>query len=142
MTRLATQSNPHFQVSGLELEREGRSYTIDTLTALSPQFPDTTFHLIIGGDSLKAFHTWRNPEAILEKADLLVYPRPQANLDSVSENILRRSTIFEVHQIDVSSSEIRQRFGSGRTVRYLIPDSVFSYIREYALYTSSHKDGR
>jgi nicotinate-nucleotide adenylyltransferase len=134
MTQLATGSNPHFHVSDLEIEREGKSFTIDTLETLSRQAPGTQFFLIIGGDSLEAFHTWRSPEAIIRLAELLVYPRPHTNLGNVATKILQRSTIFDMPQIDVSSSDIRKRLDTGSSVRYLVPASVLSYIREQRLY--------
>lgn len=135
MLQLALAENVDFEISLLELQRAGTSYTVDTLRALSqtPELARAEFYLIIGEDSLAAFHTWREPEAILELARLVVYPRIEAAAQNTSSASLR------YHRLNapvwgLSSSEIRRRVRDQLSVRYLVPEDVRKYIAEKKLY--------
>ena len=134
MTRAATEDHPAFDVSDLELRRAGVSYTVDTLRTLRREHPDTEFLLLIGGDSLAQFHTWREPEAILDLAELLVYPRPGFDLSAVDEAVRRRATILDRPLLDLSSTDVRGLLRAGRSARYLVPDAVLAYAGEHGLY--------
>ena len=134
LTRLATADHDRFSVSDLELQRAGVSYTVDTLRALAEAHPDTRFSLLLGGDSLVGFASWREPEAILDHADLLVYPRPGADLSAVDASVRRRATLLDRPLLDISSTAVRALLRARRSARYLVPDSVLAYAAEHELY--------
>ncbi len=145
MTRLATSSNPAFDVSPLEIERKGTSFTIDTITTLKADHPEHTFFLVIGEDSLREFMTWRDPEAIVALVDLLVYrrqenqqpPSPPAGQQPVPEAQLKFPSqihFAEAPLLRISSVAIREHLKVGRSIRHLVPDAVYAYIMEHNLY--------
>ena len=82
-----------------------------------------------------AFASWREPDAILEMARLVVYGRPGADLSGVPRWVLARTTIVEGPGLDLSGTELRARIAAGRSVRYLVPDTVRAYVHEHRLYT-------
>lgn len=135
MVRLATQGNTRFRVSDAEVRRDGVSYTVDTLRELHGEIPDAHWHLLIGGDSLDAFASWREPDAIVGLARLIVYARPGAS-GQVPEGLAPFVDRVEGPLLDLSSTQLRQRIAAGRTVRYLVPDAVRDYITRHGLYAS------
>ncbi len=134
MTRLAAEDNVAFVVSDLELQRAGVSYTVDTLRALNAAHPEAAFSLLIGGDSLAQFASWREPEEILRRADLIVYPRPGADMAAVDPALRRRVILLDRPLLDVSSTAVRDLLRGGRSARYLVPDRVLAYAAEHGLY--------
>lgn len=134
MTRLATEGHPAFAVSDLELHRAGVSYTVDTLRTLRADHPEAEFLLLLGGDSLAQFHTWREPEAILGLAALLVYPRPGFDLSAVNAAVRDRTMPLDRPLLDLSSTTVRGLLRAGRSARYLVPDAVLTYADEHNLY--------
>lgn len=133
MTARAVAGNDRFAVSDLEIARAGVSYTVDTLRALRADDPDAQFWLILGGDSLAAFDTWREPEAIVGLARLAVYARPGAPA-RVPERWRAAVDVVDAPTLDLSSTQLRARIADGRTVRYLVPDAVRDYVAERGLY--------
>lgn len=133
MVRLATAGNDRFEVSDAEVAREGVSFTVDTLRALAAEHPGDAWHLILGGDSLAAFPSWREPEAIVALARLLVYARPGAPLD-VPPALAPHVDLIDGPMLDLSSTALRARIGAGRSVRYLVPDAVRAYVDAHRLY--------
>jgi len=134
MTRLATAGHDAFAVSDLELRRAGVSYTVDTLRALRADHPGAAFLLLLGGDSLRQFHTWREPDAILDLAQPLVYPRPGSDLAAVDPSLRRRAILLDRPLLDLSSTDVRGLLRAGRSARYLVPDAVLAYADEHRLY--------
>jgi nicotinate-nucleotide adenylyltransferase len=134
MTRRAIEGNPAFVVSDLEIAREGVSYTIDTIRTLQEAFPETDFHLLLGGDSLAQFETWAQPEDIVRRVPLVVYPRPGSTIAGVSAYVMARVTVLDRPLLDPSSTAIRRLMRAGRSVRYLVPDAVLAYAAEHELY--------
>jgi nicotinate-nucleotide adenylyltransferase len=134
MTQLATEGHPQFVVSDLEIRRGGRSYTIDTLRQLQALYPDWDMLLIIGEDSLRTLHTWREPEEIIQLAHLVVYRRPGSTTETIDPRFLARATFVEAPLLEISATEIRQRCRQGRSIRYLVPESVRHYIYTHRLY--------
>lgn len=134
MTRLAVRGNPAFEVSTLEARRPGFSFTVDTLRALHRRHPDTAFWLVLGADSLDDFPRWHDPGGILELAALAVAVRPGAGRRRLPRALARRVTWLDNAGLDVSSSELRRRVRSGRSIRYLVPDAVAAYVRRRGLY--------
>lgn len=135
MLQIALDSHPAFEISTLELQRPGPSYTIDTLRALKQcsELAHAQFYLIIGRDSLTNFHTWREPEAILQLARLVVYPRVEK--PGQLEPILP-ADYHHLHApvFDISSSEIRRRVKENRSIRFLVPEGIRNYIETHRLY--------
>lgn len=134
MTRLATEGNPHFVVREDEVHKTTKSYTVETLRALQTDYPEHTFFLIIGGDSLRDFHTWFQPDEIVARCTLLVYRRPDADLSQVEARFLTHTQFVEAPQVELSSTEIRSRVQHGKSIRYLVPDTVAAYLTENGLY--------
>lgn len=134
MTRLAVESNPNFRVSDVEVKREGVSYTVDTIRTLQETHPKTDFGLIIGSDSLDYFAEWHEPDEILDRVPLIVYKRPGA-LESVAlPRYANRVRYVAAPMMEVSGTEIRARCRKGRSIRYLVPESVRTYIEARGLY--------
>ena len=139
MTKLATASNSAFEVSLLEIERQGTSFTIDTVNMLVSQYPSDTFYLVIGGDSLVDFMTWRAPADIISRVELLVYQRPDQDIESAEAyaKFSDRIHIAKAPLLEISSATIRSRMRAGQSIRHLVPDPVYDYIVEHQLYLSS-----
>ena len=138
----AIASNDGFSASDIELEREGVSYTVDTLRELRQRHPGADLFWIVGGDSLAGFETtWHEPREILRLAWLAAYPRPGADLSSVPGWVMARTTLVDAPLFDVSSTDLRRRLAAGASVRYLIPDPVLDVIRERGLYRTDGASG-
>jgi nicotinate-nucleotide adenylyltransferase len=136
MVRLAIASEPAMEASRMEIDREGPSYTVDTLRELRRHHPDGEFFFIIGEDSLEDFLQWRDPEGIVSLARLLVAPRPDTHPDPPPE-LAAHVEFIPFPEQAVSSSEIRERLQAGRDVGDLAPPEVRDYIRENDLYDGS-----
>ena len=134
MLKLAIKDNPGFEISETELRRGGVSFTVDTLQGLTSQHPADEFVLLIGMDNLLEFHTWKSPARILELAKVVVMTRPGF---SEKDNPLIGKVgvnLCSVPEIGISSTEIRKRVHEGRSIRYLVPDSVRDYLFQQNLY--------
>lgn len=134
MTRLAVQGNLNFEVSNIEIQRQGPSYTIDTLEELIALYPRADFSLIIGADNLLEFETWKSPEEITTQADLVVMSRPDFPINNIKSNYSRHAQFINVPSIGISSTDIRRRVKMGRSIRYLVPITVDQYIHNKNLY--------
>jgi nicotinate-nucleotide adenylyltransferase len=139
MCRLAVARDGRFAVSRLELEREGPSYTADTLRAIHESAPGDDLTFIVGGDMAHSLPTWREPEAVLSLATLAVAERVGARRQEIEERLDEvaagdRARFFDMPRIDVSSSEVRRRVREGLPIRYLVPDEVARYIGSHGLY--------
>lgn len=134
MVRLAISGNPRFVVSDLEIRRGGVSYTLETVRHLKATYPGEDLALLLGGDSLNYFPSWRAPQAILELARLIVYQRPGSLLEEAPDWVLDRTTVVEGIPLHLSSTHLRSRIALGRTIRYLVPDAVRQLVAERGLY--------
>jgi nicotinate-nucleotide adenylyltransferase len=141
MTRLAIAGNPEFELSAIEMERPGPSYTIDSVEQLERIYPaDTRLFLLMAADSLAQIDTWREPDRLLERIEWIVGPRPGSPLPDRSELEARfgeraaRIHLLSGPSLDVSSSEIRRRVAAGRAIRYLVPRGVEELITDRGLY--------
>ncbi len=132
LVEAAIAGNPHFEASRLELDREGPSYTVDTLRRLHGLYPEAKWSLLVGADSLAGFPSWREPAEIARLADLVVYQRAGHPAPSVLGGMAVR--FADAGRVDVSSSEIRARLAAGRSVRYLVPEAVLRRIEAGGLY--------
>jgi len=135
MTVLATESNTRFEVSRVELDRAGTSFTKDTLQHLLEICPDTELFYIVGSDAVVELSTWREPELVLKLARFLVVARPGHDLTRLEDRFTKSVEVVPVSGLDISSTEIRKRVRQGRSIKYLVPDKVEQYIRERGLYT-------
>ena len=129
LCRLAVSKDDRLEVSRLELDRGGASYTADTLRAIHASSPGDELTFIVGGDMAASLPAWREPEAILELATLAVAEREGIRRRDIAEAVapLRggdRVTFFDLPRIDVSSSAVRARVRAGRPIRYWVPDDV------------------
>lgn len=133
MTRLAIKGNRRMTCSPVEVQRGGLSYTVDTLEILAAAHPGAELYLLLGMDSFTEFPSWRFPERIVSLAHLLVFPRPgwPAAADAP---FLRHADMMTSPLVEISSSMIRRRISSGKSIRYLVPDTVERYIRVKGLY--------
>jgi len=128
MIRLAIGGNPKFEVSTMEVEREGPTYTIDTLKALRAELSGVEIFFIVGADALADMPNWREPERIFELATVCVVARAD---EAVTDD---RVTRIEMPEVEVSSSELRERVKKGRSVADLVPEAVERYLEEHKLY--------
>jgi nicotinate-nucleotide adenylyltransferase len=139
MTRLAATDDDCFSVSALEVEREGPSYTYETLEALAEERGDRELVFVMGADAAVSLESWRNPERVVELARLAVARRSGVSDADVGEAMRSlgcegRATMLEMPQFGVSSSAVRERAKQGLPLRYLVPDAVADFIAERGIY--------
>jgi nicotinate-nucleotide adenylyltransferase len=140
LCRAAAAGDEELEVSTLELERGGPSYTVDTLRALhgSREGDDLTF--IVGGDMASSLPSWREPEVVLELARVAVAEREEHRRHEIAERVgaLRgapeRIVFFAMPRLDISSSDVRARIAGGRPIRWLVPGAVADEIERRGLY--------
>lgn len=139
MTRLAASEDPRLSVSTLEVEREGPSYTYETLEQLAEQRGDRELVFVMGADAAVGLESWREPRRVTELAQLAVARRAGISEAEVAA-VLRslgaegQATMLEMPQFGVSSSAVRERAAAGRPLRYLVPESVARFIEEKGIY--------
>jgi nicotinate-nucleotide adenylyltransferase len=139
MTRLAVAEDDRFSVSSLEVDREGPSYTYETLEALAEERADRELVFVMGADAAAGLESWRLPERVVGLARLAVARRAGVS-DAEVGAVMRslgcedRTTILEMPQFGVSSSAVRERAKQGRPLRYLVPQPVAAYIEEKGIY--------
>nr|WP_257786376.1 nicotinate-nucleotide adenylyltransferase [Janibacter indicus] len=138
MTVVATASNPRFTVSRVDIDREGPTYTIDTLRDLREQRPDDELFFITGADALAQILSWKDIGELWDLAHFIGVTRPGYHL---SETGLPddKVTLQEVPAMAISSTDCRQRVADGDPVWYLVPDGVVQYINKYELYTDDRE---
>jgi len=139
MTRLAAADDSRFSVSTLEVEREGPSYTYETLELLAKERGDTELVFVMGADAAVGLESWRNPERVVELAQIAVARRAgvsEAEVAAVMRSLgaAGRATMLEMPQFGVSSSAVRERAREGRPLRYLVPEPVARVIEERGVY--------
>jgi nicotinate-nucleotide adenylyltransferase len=142
MVELATGNDERFEVSRLEIDREGPSYTADTLRALREAAPEDELFLILGGDQAAALAGWHQPEEVLALATVAVLERLSWSRQAIGIKIGRLAggraiRYLEMPIIQISSSAIRRRAAARQPIRYLVPDKVAAYIEANGLYGAS-----
>lgn len=130
MLQRAVNGNPHFRVSGIEIKRKGKSYTVDTLREIKKEYPKARIYFICGSDLVSEIPTWKDVDEIYRMAKFVLAKRPGFGKRLTGRSFLK----INVAQVDISSSLIRDLVGQGRSIRYLTPDSVVKYIEKYRLY--------
>lgn len=136
MLRLALKDNKHFDVSDIDIERGGVSYSIETIKESKDKFNihSDNLYFLIGSDSLLDFNRWNKYESILDECKVIVALRPGFRPSRIDPNILSKIQFANIPQIEVSASDIRRRIRNGSTVRYMVSDPVMKYILEKGLY--------
>ena len=141
MTRLAIAGNAALELTLIETERPGPSYTIDSVDELRRTYgTDADLYLVMATDSLNAIDTWREPDALLERIEWVVGPRPgepppdRSALEDRFGELASRIHLLEGPSLDVSSTDIRRRVAAGHAIRYLVPRGVEELITERGLY--------
>lgn len=141
MTAAAIEDNPSFTLSTMEMEREGATYTCDTIQDLREKEPFAQYYFIMGADSLFSMESWKDPGEIFKNCILVAAARDSRDTFSLTEKATElqakyqaRIIILPERKIDISSSEVRSRIREGKSVRYMIPDKVIDYISSNHLY--------
>ena len=136
MVRAATAVDPRFEARDDELRRGGISYTVDTLRALRARHADTDFFLIVGADQAARLHEWKEPEALLELATLVVMDRRGNRADAVLPSVdgVEGAIRVPVTRVDVSSTEVRGVAAGGGSLEGLVPDAVRAVVERAGLY--------
>jgi nicotinate-nucleotide adenylyltransferase len=136
MTVIATAANPHFTVSRVDIDRDGPTYTIDTLRELHGSMQSDELYFITGADALAQILTWRDHHELFELAHFVGVTRPGHPMspdivDGLPED---RITLMEIPALAISSTDCRNRVQAGEPVWYLVPDGVVQYIGKHGLY--------
>ena len=141
MTGLAIEDNPHFALSTIEIDRDGNSYSYETLETLRKQNPNTEYFFLVGSDTLFALETWKHPEILLPSCTILVAVRDGVPMERMQEHAKYLEEKFggsiqllTTPNIEISATDIRNRLVDGRDVNYFVPDSVLEFIHKYDLY--------
>lgn len=140
MCRSAVESNPFFDVSSIECDREGDTFTVDTLHQLRAHYPaNVEFYFITGADAVLSIMKWRESAEIANLARLIAVTRPGYIVTEELKTYLRDHSDFQVSFLEItglaiSSSDLRQRVSEGRSIRYLTKEVVFQFIEERGLY--------
>ncbi len=133
MTRLAIEGDAGFVVDECEVQREGPTYTAETLHELHQRYKKDELYLLLGEDALADLPFWKDPERIADEACIVVAPRggvvlPELPFDT--DRVVRIKMPF----MEISSTDIRDRAKAGQSLRYLVPDAIADYIKEHKLY--------
>jgi nicotinate-nucleotide adenylyltransferase len=140
MVQLAIAGNPAFELSMVEVERGGPSYTVDTVAALSRAHPDAELHLILSAETFAELPSWHEPDRLFEAARMAVVPRegyPAPDPAWLARAFPGREDRVEYlggPRLGLSSTALRTRVAAGRSIRYLVPPAVEAYITEHDLY--------
>ena len=139
LVQAAVEGEPRFEASRIELDRGGRSYTVDTLREIARGCAGASLFLILGFDSLVDLPKWRDPEGIVSLAHLLVVPRPGPNCDAPPE-LTGHYDLLPFRETGLSSTEVRDRILGGEPFGHLVPPRVEALIRQKGMYRADHAD--
>lgn len=138
MIKLAIRGYKEFEICEYEINKDGYSYTSDTLRYLNEKYPDDRFYFIIGGDSLDAFFSWHEPKEILKRCTLLVCPRngypKEKDVEKFNEENMSDVRILHAPEAEISSSDIRKKVQKGENVFEYLDKNVYEYIKRNGLY--------
>ncbi len=141
MLQLALAGNDHFCLSRIDLDRPGPHFSLDMVRIVQAHHPGAVLYFVMGGDSLRDLPTWHRPEKLMELCQFAVMERPGDAIDphmhdGVLPGLGQRVVMLKTPVLEISSTEIVNRLREGRSVRYLVPDSVLAYIAQNGLYRS------
>lgn len=141
MVKKAIAGNPHFELSLMEMNEDGYTYTYRTLETLADKNPDTDYYFIIGADSLYSFATWKEPRRICQACTLVVATRNHTPIKELNEEMTYLSQQFggqflrlDTLNIDISSAQIRNWIKQGDSIKYYVPAEVEKYIQSQKIY--------
>lgn len=142
MSIIATETNPNFFVSRIEIDREGYTYTIDTIKELIKLYgEEVEIFFITGADAFLEILTWKSAQELLKLCNFIAATRPEypkaelvATLKKMNEDHVDRFHFIDIPALSISSTDIRERVRSDRTIKYLLPEGVEQYIKKYRLY--------
>jgi len=146
MTACAIQDNPNFSLSDMELRREGPSYTVDTIAALHDQFDGAALFFITGADAMNDLYRWHEPHRLLQSCQFIVATRQGTPLDEtlLAEQFTaeerRHIHVVPTPHLEISSTMIRARVRTGKSIRHLVPRAVEEYIVGRGLYRAHEHD--
>jgi nicotinate-nucleotide adenylyltransferase len=150
MVQAAIAGNDGFEVSKIELDRDGPSYTVVTLAALRAAAPNDRLALILSEESFRELGTWHQPEQIVQLADVVIVAPREGYVSADAAFVLpdhgqpqlAEVVVLDGPHIRLSASEIRERARTGRSLRYLVPDAVAAYIGDHGLYQDQRRTDR
>lgn len=133
MTEIATAANPRFKVSTVDIDRDGPTYTVDTLRDLNAAYPDADLFFITGADAVTSIAGWKDTEELWGLAQFVAVTRPGHKLDlpEAPEGAIQ---VLEIPALAISSTDIRDRVETGKPIWYLVPDGIVQYIAKHGLY--------
>ncbi len=141
MVECAIQGNPYFHASDLEIKREGYTYTYETLSQLTKQYPEHSFFYICGADCLFTMEKWKLPQEIFRQCTVIAAYRSGSSMEEMEaqrikllEKYKANISLMQFIHLEISSTDIRARIKAGKSVRYLLPKSVCDYIENNHLY--------
>ena len=134
MLRAAVENNSAFQIVDYEIEQGGASYTIDTLRFLQKEHPQRRFVLIMGGDAISGLPNWKDSDEILERVEIAAVVRPGWDIEHASEQMKSSIKTVEIPPLPISATMVRDRVSRGKSIRYLVPESVRAIIEHRQLY--------
>lgn len=135
MTALAIKNDPRFELCDFEVKNRGISYTVDTLKYLKRKYD--RLELIIGYDNIEKFHTWKNPDELLELARLVIMKRSTDKEIAIKDKYFRAAEFIETPVIEIAATDIRERVRRGLPIDYLVPAEVRDYIFQNNLYRNN-----
>lgn len=130
MTKLSIEHVPYFAADDVEIRREGSTYTVDTVEA----FDDDEIVLVLGADAALGIRSWHRWEALLERVDLAVAPRPGIGRHEVEHAVPKPIVWLDMAPLDMSATDVRERARKGLSIRFYVRDKVWQYIREHGVY--------
>ena len=141
MTAAAVSDNPNFEISDVEMRREGPSYTVDTIQYFKKLYgPTVEFYFIAGTDTIRALPTWKFIDELIDEVHFIGATRPDGSsaidstLDELGSKAREKIHVMEVPEMKLSATYLRERLRSGKTVRYMLPKCVVDYIEENHIY--------
>ena len=136
MLNMALIGNDNFEISDFEINKGDISYTIDTLTEFSENrtLAKKDLYFLMGSDTLREFHKWKDPKKIINLCNIIVAIRPGFTPSDIPQWILDEVHFANIPQFEISSTNIRARWRDGKTIRYMVPKDVWKYINKNGLY--------
>jgi nicotinate-nucleotide adenylyltransferase len=139
MLECAIQGNPRFSISRVDIDRPGPHYSVDMVRLIQKHFPEAELYFVMGSDSLRDLPHWSDPEALIGLCRLAVMRRPGDDVHpdmhaAVLPELAARVVMVDAPLIGISSTEIADRLRQGKSIRYLVPDTVLSYIQSHPIY--------
>lgn len=142
MVSLSIEDNPKFAMSDIEISKDTPSYSFETIRELKQLNPGNDYYFIVGEDSLRSMKDWVHPEKIFSEITVLVARRPYVSIDKLMDVIeFYESTynadiqVIEMNNIDISSTEIRNRVSKGKSIKYMVHPKVLDFIQSHNLYS-------